>query len=232
VILVIDTASNRGLVGLVEGDTLVAERAWTLATTYSQELLAEIDALLAGVGIDREALSGIVVNVGPGGYGSLRVGVATAQGLALGLDVPLAGLARLEADAVRHLEGGSRVVVAVHHAGAAGVAWGAYEAAEAAGEGLEAPRERSAPRLGTIEECVAAAPEAALWCGDITPELRAALEERRQAEGLGWTEPPAEQNMRRAVDLARLAEAHAAFGDPADVDVLYLRPPSITRPRE
>jgi hypothetical protein len=47
-----------------------------------------------------------------------------------------------------------------------------------------------------------------------------------------WTEPPPEENMRRTLDIARLAVAHGAFGDPAAVDVLYLRPPSITRPRE
>ena len=230
-ILAIDTASNHGLVGLVQGQTLIAEHDWVLATTYSMELLAEIDRLLLAARVDREALQGIVVDVGPGGYGSLRVGVATAQGLALGLDVPLAGVGRLEADAVRHLEGGAPLVVAVHEAGAAGIAWAAYGAAEAAREKFVAPREISTPRLGTVEECLAAAPNDALWCGDISAELRAALV-AQESEGPRWTETPAEQNMRRAVDLARLAEAHGAFGDPADVDVLYLRPPSITRPRE
>lgn len=216
--LVIDTASSRGLVGLVEGDALLAERAWTLVTTYSQELLAEIEALLESARVARERLAGIVVNVGPGGYGSLRVGVATAQGLALGLGVSLAGVPRLEADAARHLEG-APTVVAVHHTGAAGVAWAVYGAG---------PRELEPPRLGTVEECVAAAPVGTLWCGDITPELRAALDGR----GERWTEAPPERNMRRALDMVRLARAHEAFGDPADVDVLYLRPPSITRPRE
>jgi tRNA threonylcarbamoyladenosine biosynthesis protein TsaB len=225
--LAIDTASNRGLVGLVEDDALLAERTWTVTTTYSLELLAEIDAVLGAAGVSREALDGIAVNAGPGGYGSLRVGVATAQGLALGLDVPLAGVGRLEADAARHVwSGGERgpVVVAVHQAGAAGIAWAAYGSAPSP---LEALREISAPRLGSIEECVAAAPSGALWCGDVSAELRAAL----AGAGERWTEAPLEENMRRALDLVRLARSHEAFGDPADVDVRYLRPPSITRPR-
>jgi tRNA threonylcarbamoyl adenosine modification protein YeaZ len=216
-VLVIDTASNRGLIGLVEGDTLLAERAWALKTTYSMELLAEVTALLTAAGVPRQALTGLVVNVGPGGYGSLRVGVATAQGLALGFDIPLAGVGRLEADAARHIEGGLPVV-AVHNAGASGLAWAAYQGA----------RELAAPRLGTIEECVAEAPAGALWCGDIPAELRDALREASAR----WTEAPAEQNMRRALDIARLASQHQAYRDPADVDVLYLRPPSITRPRD
>ena len=35
----------------------------------------------------------------------------------------------------------------------------------------------------------------------------------------------------RAAAVVRLARGHAAYGDPALVDVIYLRPPSITRPR-
>ena len=35
----------------------------------------------------------------------------------------------------------------------------------------------------------------------------------------------------RASDLVRLARAHDGFHDPEAVDVVYLRPPSITRPR-
>lgn len=219
-VLVIDTASNRGLVGLVERDTLLAEHAWTLRTTYSLELLAEVTALLAASGVALEALSGIVVDVGPGGYGALRVGVATAQGLALGLEVPLAGVSRLEAEAVRHMEGGLPVV-AVHDAGAAGLAWAAYQGS----------RETSAPRLSTVEECVAAAPAGALWCGDMTEELRAVLD-AVDAVSARWTETPPDQNMRRALDLARLARNHEAYRDPADVDVFYLRPPLITKSRE
>ena len=222
-VLVIDTASNRGLVGLValgEADTLLAERAWPLTTTYSKELLTEIEALLQGAGVPREGLTGIVVNVGPGGYGSLRVGVATAQGLALGLDVPLAGVARLEADAAPHLEGHASVV-AVHNAGASGVAWASYEGG----------REVSSPTLDTVEACVAAAPPGGLWCGELSEELRAALD-AAATTGVRWTEVPPEENMRRVLDMARLARAHGAFGDPAEVDVLYLRPPSITRARE
>lgn len=232
--LVIDTASNAGTVGIVEGDTLLIERRWAVTTTYSLELLAAIEAVLAEAGVERTALEGVVVSVGPGAYGGLRAGVATAQGLALGLDVPLAGVARLEADAVPLLVSASAApVVAVHHAGSPGVAWAVY------GRGdwpAGSPSELQAARLGTTEECVLAAPEGARWCGEITPELRDAI-----VAG-GWTESsitatmPAATDARawppRALDLARLARVHEAFGDAALVDVLYLRPPAISPPRE
>ncbi len=225
--LAIDTASDRGLVGLVRDETVLGEHRWDLVSTYSLELLTTIDALLSEAAVERADIDAIAVCVGPGGYGGLRAGVATAHGLALGLEVPLAGVARLELDAVPYLPGGT-AVIAVHNAGSAGLAWACYEVARWP---VEPPRELQAPRLGTPAECAAAAPGGAGVCGELTDELRDALGAR------GWTEPfitptIAPVGASRSLDLVRLAQAHAAFGDPATVDVRYLRPPSITPPRE
>ena len=41
------------------------------------------------------------------------------------------------------------------------------------------------------------------------------------------TDVDAAANVRAAADLVRLARLHRAYGDPAAVDVTYLRPPSI-----
>ncbi|MFN8639568.1 MAG: tRNA (adenosine(37)-N6)-threonylcarbamoyltransferase complex dimerization subunit type 1 TsaB [Dehalococcoidia bacterium] len=224
--LAIDTASNRGVVGLVRDDALLAEHRWDLASTYSLELLSSIDALLVESAIARADIEAIAVCVGPGGYGGLRAGVATAQGLALGLGVPLAGVGRLELDALPYLTGASPVV-AVHNAGSAGIAWACYE-----GGGAQdaPPRELQSPRLGTPVECATAAPTGARFCGELTDELRDALGAR------GWTEASITatiaRDRARSLDMVRLARAHRAFGDPASVDVRYLRPPSITPPRE
>lgn len=218
--LVIDSASNVGTVGLVEGDRVIVERRWTLSGTYSLELLETIEAVLAEAGVTRSNLEGIVVDVGPGGYGSLRAGVATAQGLALGLDIPLAGVGRLELDAVPHLLGDGSVV-AVHDAGSSGLAWAVYERGDWP---AEPPRQVVGPRLSAPADLVAEVPSAALWCGELTEALRAALDE----SGTGWTEASSPANMPRALDMSRLAHAHGAFGDPAAVDVFYLRPPAIT----
>ncbi len=218
--LAIDSASPDAGVAVLRGDELLAERQWTLETTFSQELLAGIDAVLTAAGVTRGEITAIAVDNGPGGYSGLRTGVATAQGLALALDVPLAGVSRLEAQAYPRLAG-DRPVVAVHDLGRGRVAWAAY----AQGEGP--PATLIAPRIDDAEACVALAPQGALWCGEVTDELRTALDNTgRTAEA---TPPP--DNARRAVDLARLAHLHGAFGDPADVDVVYLRPPHITKPR-
>src|SRR5438552_7181988 len=120
----IDTASQVLAVAVLDGERVLAERRWQLATTTSKELLAGIEAVLGEASIDRDAIEAIAVDIGPGGYTGLRTGVATAQGFALGLGVPLAGVGRLEAAAFPHLAPGMPVI-AVHDAGRSGVAWAA-----------------------------------------------------------------------------------------------------------
>jgi tRNA threonylcarbamoyl adenosine modification protein YeaZ len=97
-ILAIDTSGTNALVALGEPDgTLVCERRWKAGYRHGEELLARIDEMLSSAAVARESLGGIVVGTGPGAFTGLRVGLATAKALALGLGIPLAGVATSEA---------------------------------------------------------------------------------------------------------------------------------------
>jgi tRNA threonylcarbamoyladenosine biosynthesis protein TsaB len=60
-------------------------------------VLEDADQLFRESGADRRELTGIAVGTGPGSFTGLRVGLATARGLAFALGVPVAGVSTLEA---------------------------------------------------------------------------------------------------------------------------------------
>ncbi len=102
VVLAIDTSTATAVVAL--GDTagrLLAADRWVAGFRHGEELLAHVDALVRGHGAAVADVGAVVVGTGPGAFTGLRVGVATAKGLAVGLGRPLAavpsGAALLEA---------------------------------------------------------------------------------------------------------------------------------------
>jgi tRNA threonylcarbamoyl adenosine modification protein YeaZ len=107
VILVIDTATSRAVVGLGRsaGDSsdAIAARTWPVHHQHGETLLPTLIAFLAEQGAHLADLRGIVVGTGPGAFTGLRVGLATAKGLAHGLDLPIVGVSSAEAllDAAR-----------------------------------------------------------------------------------------------------------------------------------
>ena len=217
----IDTAADNASLALLEGDRVVAEHAWHVETTMSLELLEALDGMLARAGATRQEIARIAVCAGPGQYGGLRTGIATSQGLALGLGVPLAGVGRLEADAWPHLVEGGPVVIAIHDAGPEALAWAGYTPGEAGG----LPSTYAEPHIARPADVIRDAPQPSIWVGELTEALR---EVRDIASRGGDTDARAEA---RAAHLVRIARARDLFGDPSAVDAVYLRPPSITPPR-
>src|SRR5207253_5631621 len=74
---------------------------------HATRLLGMADELLARAGIGWAALGRIAVGLGPGRFTGLRVGVATARGLAQSLSVELVGVSSLHALAAGALRTGS-----------------------------------------------------------------------------------------------------------------------------
>ena len=97
-ILAIDTATTRVLVasgspdGQIDGIT-----TWVAGYRHGETLLSSIAHFLGEQNLRRSRLTGIVVGTGPGAFTGLRVGIATAKGLAHGLGLPIAGVSTGEA---------------------------------------------------------------------------------------------------------------------------------------
>jgi len=97
-LLAIDTATTRVVVatgtpdGIADGIT-----TWAAGYRHGETLLATIGRFLGEQNIRRSRLVGIVVGTGPGAFTGLRVGIATAKGLAHGLGIPLVGVSTAQA---------------------------------------------------------------------------------------------------------------------------------------
>ena len=105
--LTIDTSSPRGSVALLSGSQTVAELRLCSMATHSARLLAQLEFLLNGVGWKLADLDLLAAGIGPGSFSGIRIGVATALGLAQTLSIPYAGISCLDALATqaRGLEG-------------------------------------------------------------------------------------------------------------------------------
>lgn len=56
---------------------------------HSEKILFMIDQLLSETGVNLRSLDGIIFDRGPGSFVGVRIGISVAQGLALGVNVPL-----------------------------------------------------------------------------------------------------------------------------------------------
>jgi tRNA threonylcarbamoyl adenosine modification protein YeaZ len=90
--LAFDTATSLATSALVADGEVLAERV-----SRAQTLLEDVDALLRQGGAHPTDLDLLAVGIGPGSFTGVRIGLAVAEGLALSLGVPGAGVSTLDA---------------------------------------------------------------------------------------------------------------------------------------
>ena len=91
-ILAFDTATDVATSALVDDGEVLGER-----TSVARTLLEDVDALLRQASARPVDIDALAVGTGPGSFTSIRMGLATARGLALALGVPVAGVSTLDA---------------------------------------------------------------------------------------------------------------------------------------
>lgn len=219
--------------------TLAHERARTSEQEHARHLTSLIADTLAASGSDSRSLDGIAIDVGPGSFTALRVGLATARGLAQPHDTPIVGVTAFAA----LLEGrryARRLVVPLVIAGRNQLYAGFFRG-DPRGE-LSLLR---GPAAGTLERLDSAFDEALALCPRGTKVLfmgpgavreREALEERRpgstDATGTNGSAGPAPVEGAEGPTLAsvarlgaqRLAGGRTAPGAVAGAP-LYVRAP-------
>lgn len=105
VILAIDTATPATSLAITRGTIkdgeVLASLGLSSNVTHSRRLLASIDWLMAEVDINWTDLDGIGVSLGPGSFTGLRIGMATAKGLAMAAGLRLIGVSTLDSLAAK-----------------------------------------------------------------------------------------------------------------------------------
>lgn len=88
--LVIDTATQACSVALIAGETVLAERHVVVGRGHAERLVPMIAELPEG-----GRAAAILVDVGPGSFTGIRVGIAAARALALAWNVPVTGFSSM-----------------------------------------------------------------------------------------------------------------------------------------
>lgn len=98
-ILAFDTATAACTVAVIAEGRVRAELTLQVPRAHSVRLMPLIAQALREAGVDRRELDAIAVGVGPGSFTGLRIGLATAKGLAFALDRPVVPVSTLAAAA-------------------------------------------------------------------------------------------------------------------------------------
>ena len=88
-ILGIDSSGMVASVAIVQDDVVIAEYTMNHKKTHSETLLPMIDEIMKTSEAKMEDLDAIAIAAGPGSFTGLRIGAATAKGLALAIDKPI-----------------------------------------------------------------------------------------------------------------------------------------------
>jgi tRNA threonylcarbamoyladenosine biosynthesis protein TsaB len=89
ILALIDTSTRTGLVGLSRDDSLIAQKALNPTRGHARDLARTLRGLLNEATLSAGNLSGIGINIGPGSFTGIRVGIATAKAVAYTLGVHL-----------------------------------------------------------------------------------------------------------------------------------------------
>lgn len=97
IVLGIESSTPVASVALVSQEGLRGEFTLNIGLTHSEQLLPLVDSLLSHARTTLQQVEGLAVSAGPGSFTGLRIGMATAKGLAQGLGIPLMGVPTLQA---------------------------------------------------------------------------------------------------------------------------------------
>jgi tRNA threonylcarbamoyladenosine biosynthesis protein TsaB len=129
IVLGLDTSGYSNAIGVTDGDRVLAGISYDARTDSLEQIVANINDTLRGVGLTLDNVDGIGVGLGPGSWTGIRVGVTTGKILAFSTGKPVAGISTLEALAYS-VRGRASQIVPIIYAGTGDYVYAAFYHAE------------------------------------------------------------------------------------------------------
>lgn len=214
-ILAFDTSAAHCAAAVLRDDAIRAERMEPMERGQAERLMPMLEEVLAEAQIAWRDLDSIAVGVGPGSFTGVRIAVSAARGLALALGIPAVGVSNFEIMRGRHGGAADRAEIVSLQA-PRGMAYvqhfsrGAPQASPLVIDPSDPPADLQRPMAMTV-------------VGHRASEIARSFEALVRDADIDEI----------ARNIARIAEAKLAMGDPPDRPApLYVRPADAAPPRE
>ena len=215
-ILSIDTSGLVGAVAVSDGDMLLSQFSIQYKTTHSEILMPMMEDICKKVHLDLSTIDAIAVAKGPGSFTGLRIGSATAKGLALALNKPIIAVPTVDGIAY-NLYGIEKIICPMMDAKRNQVYTGLYTFVPNRQEGkvreqtfdMQVIHEQFATSVENIAARINEIGKPVVLLGDGVPVYRDKLETLLTVP---YSIAPFHQNRQNAAALCALANVYAAEG--------------------
>ncbi len=146
-IIALDSSGLVASAAIIEDETLVAEYTIQYKKTHSQTLLPMLDEICRMTQLELTSVDAVAVAAGPGSFTGLRIGSASAKGLAFALDKPIVPVPTLNALAY-NMYGCDKIVCPIMDARRNQVYAGIYEFVKSDENSGEEPDSKSCENSG------------------------------------------------------------------------------------
>lgn len=224
-ILGIESSAITASVAVVTDDQMTAEYTMTHKKTHSQTLLPMIQEIVNMAEIDLKSIDAIAVSAGPGSFTGLRIGSATAKGLAMALNLPIISVPTVDAMAYQCWRADC-LICPIMDARRGQVYTGIYEFNDGV---FQTCLEQTAMELERLLEQLNQMNRAVLFLGDGVPAYK---EQIKQLAKINVEFAPAFMGRQRAGSVATLGMEYFKKGIYEDASThtpIYLRQSSAER---
>ncbi len=226
-VLGIDTSGLVASVAIIDEDQLISEFTINYKKTHSQTLMPMMDAMFHACEIDLKEMDAIAVASGPGSFTGLRIGAATAKGIAQGLNKPVIGIPTLDGLANNVYHSASYLICPIMDARRQQVYTASYKRKENV---LERVTDYRAIPIEELLQDVQRQEDPVLFLGDGVDVYRKSIEKNLPATKYEWIHGP--NNRQRAASIADLGMQWLKQGKTQnymDFAPFYLRPSQAER---